>query len=90
MNKNSYLVEAVSGKWLRLPADFRTAGCVVDLPGGIALNVSKTSSRIEIYAKAEDQVYYYSGEMVLHTERQPDERAPRISCSVPDMLIPGF
>jgi hypothetical protein len=70
MNRDSYLVEAVSGRWLRLPASFRKASCVVDLPNGIALNVSLSSGRIEIYSKAEDQIYRFSGEMALETVAQ--------------------
>lgn len=89
-NKESYLVEAVSGKWLRLPASFRKASCVVDLPNGIALNVSNASGRIEIYAKAEDHIYHYSGEMILETDQESDSYTPRITFSGGGQLLPGF
>lgn len=89
MNRDSYLVEAVSGRWLRLPANFRKASCVVDLPNGIALNVSATSGRIEIYAKAEDQVYRFSGEMFLETDQQSALHPPRITYINEPRTLPG-
>lgn len=88
-NKDSYLVEAVSGKWLRLPIGFHKASCVVDLPNGIALNVSKTSGKIEIYAQAEDQIYYFSGEMVLETDWQCPERTAKITYNHQSKLLSG-
>ena len=90
MRRDSYLVEAVSGRWLRLPESFRKASYVVDLPNGIALNVSLTSGRIEIYAKEEDQVYRFSGEMYLEADRQSVYNSTRIIYKNEPRALPGF
>lgn len=90
MQRDSYLVEAVSGKWLRLPTSFRKASCVVDLPNGIALNISFASGRIEIYAKAEDQVYRFFGEMVLEADQQSALSNTRIIHKNEILALPGY
>lgn len=90
MKRDTYLVEAVSGKWLRLPSSFRKASYVVDLPNGIALNVSLVSGRIEIYAKEEDQVYRFSGEMYLEADRQSVHNSTRIIYQNEPKALPGF
>ncbi|WP_438448830.1 hypothetical protein [Gorillibacterium sp. sgz5001074] len=90
MNRDSYLVEAVSGRWLRLPNSFRKASYVVDLPNGIALNVSMTSGRIEIYAEEDDQVYRFSGEMYLEADRQSVYNSTRIIYKNEPRALPGF
>lgn len=90
MMRDSYLVEAVSGRWLRLPSSFRKASYVVDLPNGIALNVSMTSGRIEIYAKEEDQIYRFSGEMYLEADRQSVFNSTKIIYTNEPRMLPGF
>lgn len=91
MKRDTYLVEAVSGNWLRLPSSFRKAGCVVDLPNGIALNVSWASGRIEIYAKAEDQIYRLSGEMRLEADPESSANtAARIIYTNQPQALPGL
>lgn len=90
MRRDSYLVEAVSGRWLRLPNSFRKASYVVDLPNGIALNVSMSSGRIEIYAEEEDQVYRFSGEMYLEADRQSVYNSTRIIYTNDPKALPGM
>lgn len=90
MKRDSYLVEAVSGRWLRLPNSFRKASYVVDLPNGIALNVSMSSGRIEIYAEEEDQVYRFSGEMYLEADRQSVFNSTRIIYKNEPKALPGL
>lgn len=79
MNRDSYLAEAVSGRWLRFPEGFRKASCLVDLPGGIALNVSCRSGRIEIYVKAEDQIYRLFGELALEKDAQSAQPCAKVA-----------
>jgi hypothetical protein len=90
MKRDSYLVEAVSGRWLRLPSNFRKASYVVDLPNGIALNVSMNNGRIEIYAKEEDQIYRFSGEMYLEADRQSLYNSTKIIYKNEPKALPGF
>ncbi|MDF2922034.1 MAG: hypothetical protein K0R57_948 [Paenibacillaceae bacterium] len=90
MKRDSYLVEAVSGRWIRLPESFRKASCVVDLPNGIALNVSMKSGRIEIYVQAEDQVYRLSGEMQLEKDQHSALNAARIIHHNTAQALPGY
>jgi hypothetical protein len=90
MKRDSYLVEAVSGRWLRLPSSFRKASYVVDLPNDIALNVSMSSGRIEIYAKEDDQVYRFSGEMYLEADRQSVYNSTKIIYKNDPRALPGF
>lgn len=78
MEKDTYLVESVSGKWVRLPANFRKASYVLDLPNGVLLNVHAANGCIELYTKAEDQVYRYSGEIYVEADRKPSQQATRI------------
>jgi hypothetical protein len=89
MNKDSYLVEAASGRWLRLPESFRKASCVIDLPGGIALNVSCKSGRIEIYVRAEDQIYRLKGELTLEKDAQSAHPAAKITHAHESRSFPG-
>lgn len=91
MRRDSYLVEAVSGRWIRLPNSFRKASYVVDLPNGIALNVSMSSGKIEIYAKEEsDQIYRFSGEMYLEADRQSVNNSTRIIYRNEPRALPGW
>lgn len=74
MEKETFLVESVSGKWVRLPSNFRKASYVLELPNGILLNVHASNGCIELYTKAEDQVYRYSGELFLEADpKQPHQ-----------------
>lgn len=79
IEKDTFLVESVSGKWVRLPANFRKASYVLDLPNGVLLNVHASNGCIELYTKAENQVYRYSGEMYLEAERKPSQHATKIT-----------
>lgn len=90
MKRESFLVEAVSGKWLRLPSSFRKSSCVVDLPNGIALNIDLRSGCIEIYAKSEDQVYQFSGEMYLEADRKTLLNSAKIIYRNPAQALEGF
>lgn len=90
MEKRSVLVEAVSGRWHRLPSTFREAAYVLDLPNGILLNVHADSGYIEIYSEADDNLYHFSGEMFLEPDLKQGAHEARILYRNEPKEIPSF
>lgn len=89
MEKRPVLVEAVSGRWHKLPSTFREAAYVVDLPNGILLNVHADNGYIEIYSEADDNIYRFSGEMFLEADLKQESNGTKIVYRNVPKEIPG-
>ncbi|MDF2961684.1 MAG: hypothetical protein K0S39_3419 [Paenibacillus sp.] len=64
-NKETQIVETVSGQWLRFPNYFKKSSCLVELPNHISLNIDTRTGKVHVHKKDHNQVYQYLGEVFI-------------------------
>lgn len=64
-NKDTQIVETVSGHWLRFPNHFKKSTCLVELSNQISLNIDMKSGNVHIHKKDDNQVYQHIGDLFI-------------------------
>lgn len=63
--KDTQIVEAVTGTWLRFPNSFKKFHCLVELPDQLSLNINLKSGSVHIHKMDGNSVYQPVGELML-------------------------
>jgi len=64
-NKDTQIVETVSGHWLRFPNHFKKSTCLVELSNHLSLNIDMKTGNVHIHKKDHNQVYQHIGDLFI-------------------------
>ncbi|MCS7459916.1 hypothetical protein N0M98_07150 [Paenibacillus doosanensis] len=92
-NKDTQIVETVSGQWLRFPNHFKKSTCLVELSNQISLNIDMKSGNVHVHKKDQNQVYQHIGDVFISASS-----SNQIQCNImqshslerSDSLFSGF
>lgn len=79
--KDTYIVETVTGTWLRFPNSFKKFHCLVELTNQITLNINMKSGSVQVHKKDGNEVYQPIGELFISTTGN------QLHCSVSSLGI---
>jgi hypothetical protein len=65
INKDTQIVETVSGTWLRFPNSFKKFHCLVELSNQLSLNINVKSGSVHVHKKDSNNVYQHIGELLI-------------------------
>jgi hypothetical protein len=65
--KDTYIVETVTGTWLRFPNSFKKFHCLVELTNQISLNINLKSGSVHVHKRDGNDVYQPIGELFIST-----------------------